>query len=66
MRRVLGTVVLVVALVAPAAGFAQEAHAPGEVAPDVPARADDTDQPLAGLLVVIDPGHQLGNANFPK
>ena len=27
---------------------------------------DDTPDPLSGRTVVIDPGHQLGNANFPR
>lgn len=54
------------ALVVPSAGFAQVAHAPGDAVPDVPPRAAADDQPLAGLLVVLDPGHQLGNANFPR
>lgn len=32
----------------------------------VPARADvTTGQPLAGRVVAIDPGHQLGNSRFP-
>lgn len=64
---------LTLALVVPSAGVAQVAHAPGEAAPDVPtgptaatrAAAQD-DQPLAGVLVVLDPGHQLGNGNFPR
>jgi N-acetylmuramoyl-L-alanine amidase len=29
-------------------------------------RIDDTGGPLTGRTVVIDPGHQLGNANFPR
>ncbi|GAA4708575.1 N-acetylmuramoyl-L-alanine amidase [Nocardioides conyzicola] len=32
--------------------------------PDASAR--DTDLPLAGRVVVLDPGHQLGNHNFPR
>lgn len=35
-----------------------------EATPDLSGRTDS--QPLAGKLVVIDPGHQLGNHNYPK
>lgn len=61
-------------LLAPVTGHA--AHAPDPTAPvaaDVPdaaaraaAATESEEQPLAGVLVVIDPGHQLGNRNFPK
>ncbi len=33
---------------------------------DVPASADRAARPLAGRVVVLDPGHQLGNHNFPR
>ena len=43
--------------------------APAEATHDFRVRAPDgggsTSAPLAGRTVVIDPGHQLGNANFP-
>jgi N-acetylmuramoyl-L-alanine amidase len=77
---VLGAVVLCGAVAAPAAGPAGAAPDPGGLAPDVPTgaqraaaaadtAAEDTaadDQPLSGHLVVIDPGHQRGNHNFPR
>ena len=45
---------------------AEVAHAL-DAAPDVSPRTEEPDdQPLAGVLVVLDPGHQLGNGNFPK
>lgn len=31
-----------------------------------PPQSASPDQPLAGKIVVIDPGHQLGNHNFPE
>ena len=30
-----------------------------------PPSAHRTDQPLAGRIIVLDAGHQLGNHNFP-
>jgi N-acetylmuramoyl-L-alanine amidase len=33
---------------------------------DVAARAAGSGRPLAGRVVVLDPGHQLGNHNFPR
>lgn len=58
MRRMAVAVAAALALTLPAgAGSAVEAR------PDTgSARA----QPLAGRVVVIDPGHQLGNHNFPR
>ncbi len=42
---------------------------PGDAGPTrrttVPAPDVDPERPLAGLVVVLDPGHQLGNAAFP-
>ena len=35
----------------------------GQAAPD---RSTDAAPPLAGRVVVLDPGHQLGNHNFPR
>lgn len=36
-------------------------------APDrTPGSATDDDRPLAGRVVVLDPGHQLGNRHFPE
>jgi N-acetylmuramoyl-L-alanine amidase len=41
------------------------AAAPAPAAPDLDSRVG-VDPPLLGRLVVIDPGHQLGNHNFPE
>ena len=81
MRRLLGTLVAV-ALVGgmPGTACAQRAGDVRESRPDAPAgsstvvsrlgagapRTSTTAGPLAGRLVVIDPGHQLGNHNYPR
>jgi len=49
-----GAVVLV--LLAPTASYAEPLAGGSEVSP----------QPLAGRTIVVDPGHQLGNHNFPR
>ncbi len=41
------------------------ALAAGSIIAATPAAAD-AEKPLAGRVVVIDPGHQLGNRNFPR
>ncbi|MGH3425712.1 MAG: hypothetical protein ACRDO8_13340, partial [Nocardioidaceae bacterium] len=45
-------------------------HPPGPTAPSPPspssAAADRSPGPLAGSTIVIDPGHQLGNARHPR
>jgi N-acetylmuramoyl-L-alanine amidase len=51
-----------VAVLAATAGPVQAAHDFRISAPD---GGGGTSGPLAGRTVVIDPGHQLGNANFP-
>lgn len=51
-------------LVAPA-GRAGAAPAPDPAEPVVRAASPAEELPLDGVLVVIDPGHQLGNHNFP-
>ena len=35
-------------------------------APAAPATPEAAPLPLAGLVIVVDPGHQLGNRNFPR
>lgn len=59
---------LVVALglvaAAPSAALAERVEPRGVSAP-LAAPADSTAAPLAGRVVVLDPGHQLGNARFP-
>ncbi|TGO05622.1 N-acetylmuramoyl-L-alanine amidase [Serinibacter arcticus] len=39
---------------------------PTPAAPAVPAAPEAVPLPLAGLVIVVDPGHQLGNRNFPR
>jgi N-acetylmuramoyl-L-alanine amidase len=70
LGRALGVVLLVGAAIVPTA--AQADHGPpgtrnagwgASISGGEPARA--TGDPLAGRTIVIDPGHQLGNHNFP-
>lgn len=70
LGRALGVVLLVGAAIVPTA--AQADHGPpgtrnagwgASISGGEPARA--TGEPLAGRTIVIDPGHQLGNHNFP-
>jgi N-acetylmuramoyl-L-alanine amidase len=53
------------ALVAVLAGTAGPAQATHDFRIASPDDGGSTSAPLAGRTVVIDPGHQLGNANFP-
>jgi N-acetylmuramoyl-L-alanine amidase len=56
VRLVLGALVTALVALAPGAGHAA-----------VPDRTSRTGtEPLAGRVVVIDPGHQVGNHNFPR
>jgi N-acetylmuramoyl-L-alanine amidase len=70
MRRLLGPLVAL-ALFASACGTADATgHSAADVVgsrlvADAP-RSSTTAKPLAGKVVVIDPGHQLGNHNFPR
>jgi N-acetylmuramoyl-L-alanine amidase len=62
MIRTLAVVVVVAGALlaqAPGAGGTADAAAPA-------ARAQTVEPPLTGRVVVIDPGHQLGNHNFPR
>jgi N-acetylmuramoyl-L-alanine amidase len=54
-----------VALMAVLAGTAAPAEATTAFATPAPDGGGSTLAPLAGRTVVIDPGHQLGNSNFP-
>lgn len=60
-HRLAGALLLVLAAGAPAAARTDTSSPDG---PDPRARAH-AEEPLAGKVVVIDPGHQLGNHNFP-
>ncbi|MGN6250888.1 MAG: N-acetylmuramoyl-L-alanine amidase family protein [Marmoricola sp.] len=52
---------------APAAATATApATAPATSPPTAPATSPDRPQPLAGVVVALDPGHQLGNGRFPR
>ena len=54
-------------LATPAAGPAGFAHVPDPAAEPATATATAAEElPLDGVLVVLDPGHQLGNHHFPK
>jgi N-acetylmuramoyl-L-alanine amidase len=53
------------ALVAVLAGTAGPAAATSDFRTTSPDAGGSASAPLAGRTVVIDPGHQLGNANFP-
>ncbi|WP_372735000.1 N-acetylmuramoyl-L-alanine amidase [Nocardioides sp.] len=67
LRLVLVTGVWVAVLAVVLAGVAVlAAPAQPAVAADRTALARDKSGPLAGRVIVIDPGHQLGNHNFPK
>jgi N-acetylmuramoyl-L-alanine amidase len=62
IRRLAAAFLAVTLLVAPAAAAgAAEGSLPAR-----PARVTATDQSLDGRVVVIDPGHQLGNHRFPR
>lgn len=39
---------------------------PVEPSPTDVAPPTDPESPLAGTVIVVDPGHQLGNTNFPE
>lgn len=54
-----------VALVAVLAGTAPPAEATRDFRLPAPDGGGSTSAPLAGRTIVVDPGHQLGNANFP-
>jgi N-acetylmuramoyl-L-alanine amidase len=61
--------VTVAAQAVPAAAHAPTPRGAGPTAPSLSAaspRASAAALPLAGRRVVIDPGHQLGNHNFPR
>ena len=76
MTKLLGLLVTVLGLaVAPAADAGRPevvsrlvASAPRTSTTEEVARAGTTasDEPLAGKVIVVDPGHQLGNHNFPR
>jgi N-acetylmuramoyl-L-alanine amidase len=59
-RRPAIALLVAAALVAPAGAGGAERALP------TPARAAATEPPLTGRVVVLDPGHQLGNHNFPR
>lgn len=64
LAAVLGAALLAGVLV-PALGATGSAERP-EAAPARPIVAASTEQPLAGVRIALDPGHQLGNHNFPR
>ncbi|GAA4109769.1 N-acetylmuramoyl-L-alanine amidase [Nocardioides fonticola] len=53
------------ALVAAPGGTASASASPS-VSPSVTASAPSDSDPLAGRVIVLDPGHQLGNRHFPR
>ncbi|HEY0951280.1 N-acetylmuramoyl-L-alanine amidase [Nocardioides sp.] len=59
LRRCAGVLVAVLLLGGPAGPAYAERT-------DVATRADGSARPLVGRVVVLDPGHQLGNHNFPR
>ncbi|WP_395690799.1 N-acetylmuramoyl-L-alanine amidase [Nocardioides sp.] len=69
MTKLLGPLVAALVLaVAPAADAGRPADGGRPVVEvrGAPARSLETPGPLAGKVIVVDPGHQLGNHNFPR
>ncbi len=65
--KVLAAVLTLTLLTGCAADRTADAPAPAPATSSAPAPAPPRDdRPLAGRVVVVDPGHQLGNRNFPE
>jgi N-acetylmuramoyl-L-alanine amidase len=63
IRRLAVAMLAVTMLVAPASAAPEHSARSGQVRP---ARVVGLVPPLEGSVVVVDPGHQLGNHNFPR